>query len=73
MKCKHQFQYFIDGSTVHLTDLSKCLMPPPMSMLKRTFESNITAFSKANNKMLVISEQRVYLLDLPSNTVELDL
>lgn len=37
LKNKLQFHYFIDGNTLHLTDLSKCLMPPPLSMLKHVF------------------------------------
>jgi hypothetical protein len=69
LKDKHQFQYFIDGPTLHLTDLSKCLMPPPLSMLKRSFDSNITAFSKADNNLLIITQKKVHLLDLPANEI----
>lgn len=43
---KNQYQYFIDGNIVNVTDFSKGMMPPPMSMYKHLLESNILGFSK---------------------------
>jgi hypothetical protein len=70
LKCAQQWHYFIDGSSLHLTDLSKCLMPPPISMLQRHFESNIVAVSKSGKIVLVVTESKVHLLDLSSNQIE---
>lgn len=48
-------------------------MPPPMSMLQRAFETNIVAVSKNDNKLLVLTESKVHLLDLASNQIEYSL
>jgi hypothetical protein len=42
-------------------------MPPPMSMFKHQFESDIVGFSKFNSKILVITSDKLHLLDLASN------
>jgi hypothetical protein len=44
-----------------------------MSMLQRAFETNIAAVSKNNNKLLVLTESKVLLLDLASNQIEYSL
>ena len=57
----------MDGTILNVTDFSKCLMPPPMSMLKYPFESNIVGFSKSKNNIVVVTEQKVHLIDLVQN------
>lgn len=53
-----------------MTDFSKGMMPPPMSMYKHLLESNILGFSKLENSVLVITENKVSLLDLYGNKIK---
>ena len=64
MNFKHEFCYFIDGPLIHITDLSKCLMPPPMSMFKVDFGALVTAVSKKLHNLLVVTKDKVFLYDL---------
>ncbi len=44
-----------------------------MSMLKYPFESNIVGFSKNNNSIVVVTEQKVHLIDLVQNKAVVEL
>ena len=50
------FHYFIDGAVAQITDFSKCMMPPPMSMIKYDFGSAIAGAVLKEGQFLVITE-----------------
>jgi hypothetical protein len=69
MEFRHEFCYFTDGPTVNITDLSKCLMPPPMSMVKAFFWADVTATSKKRHNLLAITKEKVFLYDLVKQSI----
>jgi hypothetical protein len=52
-----------------MTDLSKCFMPPPMSMFKYDFGSNISAAHKNKHNIVIITHEKVFLYDLIKTAV----
>ena len=47
--------YFVDGSLVKITDFSKCLIPPPMSMYEYDFGTKIVGIFRKKHNLLVVS------------------
>lgn len=54
---------------MHVTDFSKCMMPPPMSMLQYNFGQHVTGASKLLNHLLIITTEKVYIWDLVGNKI----
>ncbi len=54
---------------ISITDLSKCLMPPPMSMIKADFGSKVRAVAKKRDHLLVVTEEQVQLYNVSKQTV----
>lgn len=67
---KEELHYFVDGKVLHVTDFSKCLMPPPMSMHQQLFSNNIVATAKKHNHILVLTEAEVLLYDAANRQVQ---
>ena len=62
--------YFVDGRAVHATDLSRGLMPPPISMRQRQFDSWVVGTAQMGNCLLVITLRTVYIWDMAADTVQ---
>ena len=62
--------YFVDGHTIHATDLSRGLMPPPMSMKQRQFDCWVVGTAQMGNCLLVITLRTVYVWDMAADTVQ---
>jgi hypothetical protein len=67
---KEELHYFVDGKVLHVTDFSKCLMPPPMSMYQQVFSANIVATAKRQKYILVVTEAEVVLFDAAKRQVQ---
>lgn len=46
-------------------------MPPPMSMVQYDFQSNIIGIAKRQEKLSVVTEDRLYLYDMIKNVVKI--
>ena len=61
--------YFVDGPIVNITDYSKSLIPPPMSMFQANFESDVLAISRKQHNLLVLTQSKGFLYDLVKQSI----
>jgi hypothetical protein len=52
-----------------VTDLSKCLMPPPMSMFRHDFGADVVGVAKRRHNLVVVTQKEVSLYDFGKQEV----
>ena len=55
--------YFTDGPVINITDISKCMIPPPMSMFKAEFKGDVIGTAKKGYNLLVVTQNEIELYD----------